>query len=86
MAVINEVLAAKDESAEVVPTGTVTDVLIEKSSTGQIFLQAKVPGGNWTNVTSQRGAYAVATPDTTILYRFAAFNISASTRVYFGAA
>jgi len=85
MAVINEEITASTQSAEVTPTKDTTDVLVETNSTGQIFLQGKVPGGNWENITDQRGWFAVPTPDADITYRFAAHGISEATRVYFGA-
>jgi hypothetical protein len=86
MAVINALLAPLTESGSAVPTATVTSVIIEENSTGTIWLQCMMAGGNWVNVTNKRGSYTIPTADYTITYRFQSLSISESTRVYFGAA
>jgi len=83
---INESITGNGVSASTVAAGTTSDVIIEATGPGQIFLQAQAPGSaNWVNVTNQTGAFAVATPDPAVLYQFKAVGLIDSVLVYFGA-
>ena len=84
---INEEISGSTPSAEAVPVGATSDVIVGPvvPGNGRIFLQAKATGGAWANISTNTGAYAVATPDSGISYRFLPSNVSTPVHVYFGA-
>ncbi len=83
---INETISGDGFSAEANPTGATSDVVVGEHGAGRVVLQVKASGGEWATVSMQSGAYAVATPDAGLIYRFEAKGVSAAgAHVYFGA-
>ena len=80
---IDEVIT-NNPSATTTATSPTTDVVVEKTGSGDVFLELKTPNGGWLPITSQTGAFVVPTPDTTIEYRFRPSDLSGEARVYFG--
>lgn len=82
MATINETLSGITPSAEALPANATSEASV---AAGDIVLESKAPGGDWELVTCQSGAFAIATPDPAVLYRFRGLNADVSAHVYFGA-
>ena len=81
---INETIQGDNTSASTVPTTATSDCVVELTGPGCVFLQCRVPGGEWINVNKASGASAVVTPDAAVEYRFKAQNVEIPARVYFG--
>ena len=81
---INEEISGNTPSSETTPTTLVSDVVIEGSGKGQVFLECMVPGGKWVVVTNMTGAFSLDTASTDISYRFRPAEVETPVRVYFG--
>ena len=81
---INEEISGSTPSATTTPTTAVSDIVVEGSGKGSVFLECMVPGGNWVVVTNMTGAYSIDTADTSIEYRFRPAGVEIPVRVYMG--
>ena len=81
---INEEIQGDATSATSMPTSANSDCKVELTGPGCVFLQSRVPSGEWTNINKMSGACIVSTPDANIEYRFKAQNVENPARVYFG--
>ena len=82
---INTVLSSgTPASSATSSTVSLSDVVIESDGEGTVWLEQRVPSGNWTKILSGPCAEAVYTPDTSIEYRFNSRSLEDNVRVFFG--
>lgn len=85
MAVINETISGTTPSATVTPSNSVSEASIGPTGPGgKVRLEAKAPGGEWTTVSEDGGAYSVSTPSLVVEYRFQGVGLRAPVHVFFG--
>lgn len=85
MALSETLAVGSNQSGEFTPTNGVSDVIVEGSGRGQIFLKAKAPGSSkWQMVADQTGAFCVNTPDMGVVYSFFGVTLEEAVQVYIG--
>lgn len=87
MATINESFSADGTSASAVPGEIMSDVIIDGTWSGRVFLECLASGSTeWVKLweTSTDAAVIASTPDTGVSYRFRAVVVSGTVNVYFG--
>ena len=80
---INEIIT-DSPSATTTPTKDISDIIVEITGPGTVYLEVKNPSGNWVIVTSMTGAFSITTPDDTLEYRFRPVGVDNQAAVYMG--